>query len=87
MPKPSLPACDEVAASHLLVQHVIVTGCWATSNKPDARSLPGVSAVIGVAFGCNRVGLIETVTFDRPVVLPDGATGAADTALSLLGVR
>jgi len=25
----------------------IVTGCWATSNRQDARNLPGVDAVLG----------------------------------------
>ncbi|GEM_PF-1841225 len=44
----------------------------------------GTNAVqIGVAFGCNRIGLIETLTFDRPVVLPGGATHAAGAALPI----
>lgn len=44
----------------------------------------GTNAVqIGVAFGCNRVGLIETVTFDRPVRLPGGATSVAGAPLPI----
>jgi len=46
--------------------------------------LTGTNAVqLGVAFGCNRVGLIETVTFDRPVRLPGGATSAAGAPLPI----
>ncbi|MGA2501628.1 MAG: radical SAM protein [Tepidisphaeraceae bacterium] len=56
--KPQLLTCDRPLGQHSLpqspaagtespVQHVVVMGCWATSNKPDAQSLPGVSAVIG----------------------------------------
>ncbi|MFI5378020.1 MAG: MiaB/RimO family radical SAM methylthiotransferase [Tepidisphaerales bacterium] len=39
---PQLPPADASPG-----QRVIVTGCWATSNKPDAHGFPGVSAVIG----------------------------------------
>jgi hypothetical protein len=38
---------------------------------------------LGVAFGCNRFGLIETLTFNRAVTLPGGATYAAGTALPI----
>lgn len=46
--------------------------------------LTGTNAVrVRVAFGCNRAGLIETLTFDRPVRLPDGAVHPAGTTVPI----
>jgi hypothetical protein len=38
---------------------------------------------VRVAFGCNRAGLIETLTFEQPVTLPGGAVNPAGTPVPI----
>jgi len=72
----------------------LVRLCAHDAHLATCRSLPGAARYeligrligtnavrVGVAFGCNRAGLIETLTFDQPVPLPGGAVNPAGTAV------